>query len=119
MDCTFVPGVLSRTGVVMRRFLLASCFLAGLSAPVASAQACGPLSFSFASNGAGCAPLGGTIPVLSGALGPSPAPGSCAVVLTVAPGPAPVPLPVLNTAVVSLGVSDPLLDLVGYGYPGI
>jgi hypothetical protein len=97
----------------MRRILALSLLFLGLGAATAAAQPCGPLTFSTATNGAGCAPFGGTVPTLTAALGPV-APGACPVTFTMVAGPSPVPLPILNLAVLAIGVADPMLNLAPF-----
>ncbi|MCI0587517.1 MAG: hypothetical protein L0323_11815 [Planctomycetes bacterium] len=101
----------------MKRVALSALLLAPLAAP-ASAQACGPLNFAFGTTGPGCAPFGGAIPTLAGALAPSPSIASCPVVFTFTPGPSPTPIGVLSSVLLVLGASNPALDLTGVGLPG-
>ncbi len=101
----------------MKRVALFALLLAPLAAP-ASAQVCGPLTFAFGTTGPGCAPFGGAIPTLAGALAPSPTVASCPVVFTFTPGPSPTPIGVLSSVLLILGASNPNLDLTGAGLPG-
>ncbi|MEO6597472.1 MAG: hypothetical protein ABIP94_22235 [Planctomycetota bacterium] len=79
------------------------------------AQTCGPFNISTAVTGPGCAPMGGGIPTLSAALGPS-TPGACSIPITFAPPPSISisPPPVFLAA----GFGNPMLDLSAVGWPG-
>ncbi len=108
------PAAAAPSEVNMKRVALVSLLLA---AP-ASAQVCGPLTFAFGTTGPGCAPFGGAIPSLAGALAPSPSIASCPVAFTLTPGPSPTPIGVLTTARLIVGASNPARDLTGAGLPG-
>ncbi len=108
------PAAAAPSEVNMKRVALVSLLLA---AP-ASAQVCGPLTFAFGTTGPGCAPFGGAIPSLAGALAPSPSIASCPVAFTFTPGPSPTPIGILSPVLLVLGASNPALDLTGVGLPG-
>ena len=97
---------------------LAVLLSAGFLAAPSTAQVCGPLTFAFATTGAGCGPSAGAVPTLSATLLSSPTLSSCPVEFILAPGPASPPFPVFFPVFLILGTSNPALDLTPFGFAG-
>jgi len=101
----------------MTRRIVPVLLVLALFAVPASAQTCGLLTFGFATNGAGCAPVAGLAPTLTGSLVPSPAITLCNVRFTLSPN-GPVPITGFPPAILAIGVSDPMIDLSPLGLTG-
>ncbi|HKB15552.1 MAG TPA: hypothetical protein VKF62_05770 [Planctomycetota bacterium] len=89
---------------------VAALLAAGFAARPAPAQACGPLTFAFSTTGAGCAPGGGSIPVLTGSLQLIPGNPTCFTRLLLNTVDFLFPIPPTTLA---LGFSNPALPLPG------